>query len=170
MERGASISENGLYRWTLTRNWGGATARAVCWVMLNPSTADAEKDDPTLRSIIKRTEGWGYEALVVVNLNPFRSSSPTEARRHALPLTAQDTNACIVMREAQGAALVVAAWGNADWVSHADLNFGSPLYCIGTNANGTPKHPLARGKHSVPTWTEPTLWQPPKGEKGSNDG
>ena len=76
MERAADISSDGLYRWTLRRRWGDGDD--VVWVMLNPSTADANKDDPTLRRIIQFSDGWGYGGLLVVNLLPFRSSNPAE--------------------------------------------------------------------------------------------
>ena len=160
MKRTASISANRLYRWSLTREWGDG-GRA-CWVMLNPSTADAEKDDPTLCSIIKRSQAWGYGSLVVVNLIPFRTSSPDRCKewlRCGPHQTVTDTNATIVMYEAQAADLVVAAWGNHEWATRGlKFGFGHELYCIGTNDDGSPRHPLARAPWRL--GTPPQLWSP----------
>src|SRR4051812_19920431 len=75
MRKGASISSCELYRWTLTRDW--ADGARVCWVMLNPSDADHEIDDPTI------LRSWGYSGFTVVNLYPFRSPSPPKCKEWA---------------------------------------------------------------------------------------
>ena len=66
---GAELSNCGTYRWRLWRDHLlGDYAKhngPVCWIMLNPSTADAFKDDPTIRRIIGFTMRWGYDALEV---------------------------------------------------------------------------------------------------------
>ena len=69
MKRTASLSRCATLRWWLGRRW--AVGRTVCWIMLNPSTADSETDDPTLRRIIRFSQSWGFGALAVVNLYPF---------------------------------------------------------------------------------------------------
>lgn len=69
--RFAQLSEDGVYRWLLGRQWSFkepvTTERLVCWIMLNPSTADAEMDDPTIRRCISFSQAWGYDGLTVVN-------------------------------------------------------------------------------------------------------
>lgn len=149
MLRGAAISEDGQYRWTLTRQWGGGDR--VCWIMLNPSTADAQRDDPTILSCIRRTDALGYRRLVVVNRLPIRTSHPAEAQAwsRTANLAIMESNAGVIESEMASAALVIAAWGNAGWLV-GDTDFPTGLMCIGTNANGSPKHPLARGHHRVP--------------------
>lgn len=83
VKRAASISECGTYRWTLQRRW--AAGERVCWIMLNPSTADAERDDPTVLRCMAFSRSWGYGGLIVVNLYPFRSSKPAERGVHRVP-------------------------------------------------------------------------------------
>ena len=162
MERSASLSSDGLYRWTLTRRWGeGGT---VCWIMLNPSTADAEKDDPTIRSIIKRSRLWGYGGLVVVNRFPLRTPFPETCRKWARRAPSDVTihNAVVMKVQMRHADLIVAAWGAVDWLEGTADEF--ELHCIGTTASGAPKHPLARGKHWVPEDTPSQLYRRCEGE------
>jgi len=162
------------YRFTLTRDWGTGTGRA-CWIMLNPSTADGTKDDPTLKRIIKFSQSWGYGSLVVVNLYPFRTSKPAECRKLAdCEASGPDANEnmcadrVIVWGETSRSDLVIAAWGSANWgVWHEDhiddlihlLSNGEgsrPLYTL---VKDKPIHPLARGKHRVPDTATPVLWR-----------
>jgi len=56
------ISPCGKYRYLLERKWGIGLP-CVTWIMLNPSTADAEKDDPTIRRCIGFSKAWGYGSL-----------------------------------------------------------------------------------------------------------
>ena len=65
-DTGATLSPCGRYRYRLTRRWGDGGA--VAFVMLNPSTADAEKDDPTIRRCIGFAREWRFGRLIVVNL------------------------------------------------------------------------------------------------------
>ena len=62
----AVISQDERHRYSLTRRWGDGP-RVCCWIMLNPSTADATTDDPTIRRCIGFTHAWGYDALTVVS-------------------------------------------------------------------------------------------------------
>ena len=74
----AEISHGGRYRWRLTRVWGQGAR--VCWIMLNPSTADASVDDPTIRRCRGFSQAWGFGGLHVVNLFPLRASEPRVLR------------------------------------------------------------------------------------------
>jgi hypothetical protein len=75
MEKDALISPNKIYRYTLRRVWDN-TKPDLIWIMLNPSTADAEKDDATIRRCIGFSQRFEYGGLVVVNLFAWRSSKP----------------------------------------------------------------------------------------------
>lgn len=74
--RSAEIEDN--YRWTATRAWGAGPC--IHWNLLNPSDADALKDDPTMWRMIGFSYRWGFGSLIVTNLYPFISSSPEAMR------------------------------------------------------------------------------------------
>lgn len=168
MRRAATLSDDGRFRWTLERQWGNGPY--VCWVMLNPSTADAEVDDPTIRSIVERSEEWGFHRLVVVNLYPIRASDPQVARRWASTgeFLAEAKNRELVVGAVWDAGITLAAWGAAPWAAQqadrllAEINNRMPgrvLYCLGTTSSGAPKHPLARGRHRVALGQKPVVWR-----------
>lgn len=164
MERSADI--DGLYRWRLERRWGAGTS--VCWILLNPSTADAEKDDPTIRRVIAFSEQWGHDAAVVVNLLPIRSPNPREAERWAARTDVGDVlsrNNLAIARAFQSSALTICAWGASRWARSMGrrhttrLGRTGPLFCLAVNADGSPRHPLARGRARVPSHQKPLLWR-----------
>ena len=76
----AEISDCGHYRYSLYREWR-YNPRLIVWMMLNPSTADALTNDPTLRRCIDFSRQWGYGGLIVVNLYAFRASKPKTCGR-----------------------------------------------------------------------------------------
>lgn len=173
IRREAEISPCGMFRWTLKRFWHAGPY--VCWVMLNPSTADAERDDPTIREVIRFTRLWGYQGLVVVNLYPFRSSSPAVCRRwseqneYANDVNdALDHNRKVILDVTNDADLIMAAWGAPPWAHgwseviaddiRGTFDHGGPvrqIHCLGTTQDGSPKHPLARGVHRIPRDQQP---------------
>ena len=172
----ASLSPDGQYRWTLTRYWNAGPP--ICWVMLNPSTADAESDDPTIRTVTRFSKAWGSGSLSVVNLYPYRATDPARCRRWAdwghngpdwYARDALHKNAEIVGAAARHAQMTILAWGAAPWayewaeyVLDGHLEAGTlplpTLYCLSRNKDGSPKHPLARGRNRVPTDQEPIPW------------
>src|SRR5215510_5582686 len=80
LERDAVLSDCGRYRYMLRRTWDHSKPR-VLFVMLNPSTADAEIDDATIRSCIRLAKGAGYGSFEVVNLYALRATDPAELQR-----------------------------------------------------------------------------------------
>lgn len=137
-------------RW-LTRGWvtPGATHREVVWVMLNPSTADAATDDPTIRRVRGFTERAGYTAFTVVNLTPVRATKPKDLSPELIAEHHQ-ANMDYVRGLCIGAEVLVAAWGASPLV-----RVGSPLHqcaktvldfhgvvCLGKTKQGHPRHPL----------------------------
>jgi hypothetical protein len=75
----AVLSPDGVYRYRLDRVWGAGPR--VLFVMLNPSTADATQDDPTLRRCLGFARDWGYGSLTVANLYAYRARGPQAGRR-----------------------------------------------------------------------------------------
>jgi hypothetical protein len=76
----AVISPCGQFRYLLRRSWD-ISRPAVTFVMLNPSTADAEQDDPTIRKCRGFADRLGFGALNVVNLFAFRATKPADLKR-----------------------------------------------------------------------------------------
>ena len=148
MKRGATLSLDGMYRYRLTRRWGDDDGATVTWVMLNPSTADGTTDDPTIRRCVGFARSWGFDAMHVVNLFAFRATDPKAlhtADDAVGPLNHRHVRLAIDM-----SAAVVCAWGaNARKVPqfrHApnvrDIAGRTPIYCLGTTKDGSPRHPL----------------------------
>jgi hypothetical protein len=116
--------------------------------MLNPSTADAERDDPTIRRCMTFTQRLGYDALVVVNLFAWRATDPRDLVDAEDPVGPE--NGLWVRRACHQAALVVVAWGAlekplrgaAGVISKIILGDGYKLKCLGTTKDGQPRHPL----------------------------
>jgi hypothetical protein len=119
--------------------------------MLNPSTADALLDDPTIRRCIGFARAWGFGALEVVNLFAFRATLPSQLRAALDPVGPRNNR---FLRAALGRAdAVVAAWGaHGSWggrdraVLHLlsggiDQPWPSPQ-CLGLTKHGHPRHPL----------------------------
>ena len=71
IRRNAELSACGKYRYRLSRIWDDKKP-LVLFIMLNPSTADAEQDDPTIRRCIAFAKNWGYGGFMAGNLFAFR--------------------------------------------------------------------------------------------------
>jgi hypothetical protein len=113
-ERGATLSLCGRYRYSLWRRWDFERP-AVLFVMLNPSTADAEVDDPTIRRCIGFARGWGAGGLRVCNLYAWRATDPSQLACVLAPVGEQtgieNRNDAAIAAAASDAGRIVAAWG-----------------------------------------------------------
>jgi len=108
MRRSAHIDPSGRYRYSLRRIWASEAPR-LCCVMLNPSTADATTDDPTLRRVMGFARRWGFGGVEVVNLYGLRSRDPRALREATDPVGPGNPAA---QRRALGrAGAVLLAWG-----------------------------------------------------------
>ncbi|AWN35743.1 DUF1643 domain-containing protein [Methylobacterium radiodurans] len=184
IQRGADLSRCGLYRWTLTRTWSSEGGH-VCFIGLNPSTADHRKDDPTVCRWMHFARSWGYGGFTAVNLYPFRSSTPDPCRawsrwqENGPDYHARDRlweNEDVVVREATTAALVVACWGAGAWdpmwadhVLEEIQNGEAPwpdIHCFGLSKDGHPMHPMARGRSRIPDHARPVLWKAGSPQEG----
>lgn len=145
--RYADISPCGLYRYSLTRVW--ANGRLVAWVMLNPSTADAREDDPTIRKVMGFSKAWGYAGCVVVNLFALRSTDPRALQSAADPFGPENHRA---LDEYTYSGPTVAAWGDSGGrlIERAVRRLPRvPMLCLGTTKSGNPRHPC-RLAYSTP--------------------
>lgn len=145
LEKSAILSECGLYRYQLDRLWSHQGFGMITWVMLNPSTADGESDDATLRRIYDYSYQWGYGALRVVNLFAYRATKPKEL--FAVPDPIGPKNDSFILNAAHASQAIVAAWGSHGTLAGRakaveQLLFSIRLQCLGMTANGQPKHPL----------------------------
>lgn len=143
----AEISACGTYRYTLTRK----TQCPLRWIMpalfimLNPSTADAEKDDPTIRRCISFAERHSCTDLTVVNLFALRSTNPKELLKHPDPIGPLNDQRIAEQIYKHRGGIVIAAWGSHSFAKdRADeiINKFGPFVCLGTTKNGSPRHPL----------------------------
>ena len=82
--KGAHFDETGAYRLRLWRRWWDGPY--VCWIMLNPSTADARVNDQTIRKCIAFSKQWGFGGLEVVNVFALRSTDPKALYKHHDPI------------------------------------------------------------------------------------
>lgn len=149
--KGATISECGRYRFTLFRRWGEGPS--VLWVMLNPSRADANIDDPTVRRCIAFARAWGFGSLCVVNLYAYRTTDPKELwvltgdERMGPIENGETVNDFAIKRLAQTADTIVCAWGshgvkNGRGIAVRKMLAGYDLYALGRTADGELSHPL----------------------------
>lgn len=147
----AVISDDGLYRYRLDRWWGpeseGAGSTRLPFIMLNPSTADADVDDPTIRRCMGFARREGFHGITVVNLGAGRATNPDDWA--AMDDPEGPENLAYLHDVAETAGHVVAAWGAHP---HA-VNLGTfvlrmlrhaaiPVLCLGTTKAGAPRHPL----------------------------
>lgn len=146
IERRAVISECGQYRYMLSRAWKGGHG-ILAWCMLNPSRADANRDDNTVTKITEFSRRWGYSGLVVVNLFAVRATDPKNMKSHAAPVGPENDG---WLRTIAGTAeRFVCAWGNHG--SHqgrdkavADLvrSVRPDVHRMPLTGAGQPGHPL----------------------------
>lgn len=144
MKKGAIIDPTGLYRYSLWREWDANTPR-IAFIMLNPSRADAEIDDPTIRRCMGFAKDWGYGSLEVANLFAYRAQHPKILQQVPDPIGPENDR---YLQEAFLAAdRVIIAWGN--WGKLKGRNEevlramqSRAIYCLGITNKGQPRHPL----------------------------
>lgn len=142
--KGAELSECGTYRYQLWRVWNTELPK-VLFIMLNPSTADENTDDSTIRRCINFAKDWGYGGLFVGNLFAYRSTAPKGLLNVENPFG--EFNNYHLTEMAEKCELIVCAWGNAPILKKLKYyptlkNISKPLHFIALAKGGTPKHPL----------------------------
>lgn len=156
MQKSAIISSCGKYRYRLERTWD-TSKWVMMFIMLNPSIADAEIDDPTIRRCIGFAESWWYGWIIVWNLFPFRATNPKDLIEENTPFTLENSKYLYEMSEISD--LILCAWWNQQIVEKLYKKFPrymplvsiiKQLSCIELSKGGVPKHPLYLKKSSQP--------------------
>lgn len=145
----AIISDDGLYRYGLSRTWGHALDSHALFIMLNPSVADAEQDDPTIRRCIGFAKREGCGGLKVVNLYAYISTNPDVLWTVDDPIGPDNDRyieTALGVAAAQGSP-VIAAWGanatNLHRVYRVKQMPGMErAQALAFTKNGQPGHPL----------------------------
>lgn len=170
MNRTTQFSPCRRYRYTLWREWDDCfwgladdrpQAKQFLMVIgLNPSTADEQIDDPTIRRCMGFAKRWGYGALCMTNLFAWRDTKPEHMKAAAEPCG--EDNGHWLTEVADDAGMILAAWGRHGSFLGRDRNVisalkgcGVQVYCLGHNGDGSPKHPLY-----IPADTQPILFKP----------
>lgn len=144
IENDAIFSDCGRYRYLLRRTWDQAKPRAL-FVMLNPSTANANRDDPTIRSCVRLVKALGYGSVEVVNLFGLISADPGELLKASDPIGPGNEHA--VQAAVTRCAVVILAWGAFQIAAERSQFFCEWIravqpQCFGKTKAGAPKHPL----------------------------
>lgn len=160
-------TKNGVYRYELGRELGvkepllaaieGRVVKPILWIMLNPSTATADQDDATIRTIAGFSEFWGHNRLLVGNLYAYRTSDPRAlfaAAKSGVDIVGPQNDAQLLEMVHKAQRNVMVAWGqNADPARAAEvvkLLAGVTLRCLRVNQDGSPVHPLYQPRTIVP--------------------
>lgn len=155
--RGAILSPCEKYRYKLWRIWD-ITKPDVLFIMLNPSTADATKDDPTITRCINFAKSWGYGGLYVGNLCAFRTKKPEilhKAHFENFDVVGPRNNEYI-SEMARHASLIIYAWGAhgltySFQVAKLKHFIGNHVpHCLYILGSGLPGHPLYLPKNLTP--------------------
>ena len=140
--RGAVFSQDRQFRYLLWRRWGDKNQFAT-FVGLNPSTADEEKDDPTIRRCRGFAEDWGLSGVLVVNLFAYRATRPQDLFLQRYPIG--EENDGWISAATQFATRTVACWGNHGRRNDRGYAVATLLQapeCFGISKQGEPLHPL----------------------------
>ena len=154
----ATLSRCGRYRYWLSRTVQdqGNTLQVI---MLNPSTADSMIDDPTIRKLKGFAKRWGYAEINVTNLFAFRSTKPSNLPRGEESV-GQENDRFIHFALSDSMCETLVAWGATKHPLKGirveavkALARGRELLCLGTNDDGSPRHPLM-----LPYKTKREVW------------
>ena len=151
-DNGAEFSKCRKYRYKLWRIWDDKLPKAMC-IGLNPSTANANKNDQTINYLKKMLSKLGYGGFYMMNLFAWISSKPDDLISCADALGENENK----LKEVESICNdVIVCWGNFKQATNR-IKEVLPNYpnakCFGVNANGTPYHPLAmmyNGRSNVP--------------------
>ncbi|WP_371736966.1 DUF1643 domain-containing protein [Brevibacillus sp. HD1.4A] len=142
----AVFDEAKVYRYSLIRRWNDKLPR-LTYIMLNPSTANENDDDPTIRRCLGFAKQWNYGSIEVVNLFAYRATDPSELLSCTDPIGYENNK--YILEAIQRSSLIVLAWGTKGSLKERDKevvrllnNVRENVYCLSRTKEGHPKHPL----------------------------
>lgn len=155
IQKGAHFSIDRKYRYNLWRIWEPEYPK-INWLMLNPSTADENVEDPTISKCIRFSKMWGYGSVYITNIFAYRATAPEDMKAQADPIG--PNNDWYVWSTAKMVDKVICAWGNhGEHLGRADHTRNMlkdvELHCLKLNKTGEPQHPLY-----LPFKTTPILY------------
>jgi hypothetical protein len=145
LESGAVFDVSGRYRYSLWRAWSAYNPRIV-FILLNPSTADEQRNDPTIRRCIGFARAWKFGSVEVVNLFAHRATDARELLKIDDPVG--DENDLFLIQAVERCSIVVVGWGIRGTLLGRDSQVLSLLagrkdvFCLGITKDGQPRHPL----------------------------
>lgn len=140
------ISKCKKYRYWLERDTGIPIKNACVFIMLNPSTADAELDDPTIRRCRGFAERFQCGKLVVVNLFAYRATKPADLYKAKDPVGPENDK--YISKALQMPGVLIGGWGANDTRDRVTKLMELAAWrrvaicCLGKTKSGAPKHPL----------------------------
>lgn len=159
-EKGALFSVCRTYRYELIREWD-YNKPTIVWCGLNPSTADENVDDPTIRREVDFSKRWGFGRYVKVNAYAFRATDPKVMLAATDPVGPQNLD--IIVPRARAADMFVACWGGNITPAHAwrmrsmMVRERLTVYALKLTRSQQPGHPLYLASNTQPfkwIWTE----------------
>lgn len=157
MTNACVFSADRSHRYSLIHRWDDLltppSGRGIAWICLNPSTADENQLDPTLRRIQGFSAAWGYTHFVMLNAFAFRATDPTDMKAAADPIGPENDH--WIAHWSEHVDRVVVGWGEHG--THLDrhaqvvaLLDPQKTFCLARNASGQPKHPLYVAQKTKP--------------------
>ena len=153
VESDATFDETRTYRYTLGRRWHPGKP-IVAFLMLNPSTADENVLDPTLKRCMNFAGQWGYGGMEIANLFAYRSTNPQLLRHLDDPVGPENDRH--ILEVEQRCAMIVAGWGvHGTYRNRVNAvltlrQYPEKWFCLGTTKNGEPRHPLYLASTTMP--------------------
>ena len=149
------FSQDRKHRYTLIHRWDELLNpdHGIAWICLNPSTADENQLDPTLRRIRDFSATWGYSFFVMLNLFAWRATQPADMKRTTDPIGPDNDR--LIAHWSGKVDRVMLGWGehgahlgrDQQVLAYLDR---SKTFCLERNASGQPKHPLYVSKKNKP--------------------
>jgi len=145
IEYGAIFDINGKYRYSLWRAWSAYHPR-IAFVLLNPSTADEQRNDPTIRRCMGFARTWNFGSVEVVNLFAYRATDCRELLKKDDPVG--EENNYYLIQAVERCSTVVVGWGTRGTLLGRDgkvlslLADTKDVFCLGITKDGQPRHPL----------------------------